>query len=159
MVVSQMDAAAELERDRVSNHQIQPEYGDEQADAGRDGWARLARPSSQARPGTGEYPFSLLSWPRAGLATLPGWSILCYMWWPYIIASTQKTKNKKRPEDTSSLFLWLHQLTIASEPARTRLLWAILSLSFPSCSGIPLCRSPSPNFVCSGPFRHETFRS
>ena len=32
-----MDAAAELGRDPVSKHQIQPEYGDEQADAGRDG--------------------------------------------------------------------------------------------------------------------------
>ena len=32
-----MDAAAELERNPVSKHQIQPEYGDEQADAGRDG--------------------------------------------------------------------------------------------------------------------------
>ena len=30
-----MDAAAELERNPVSKHQIQPEYGDEQADAGR----------------------------------------------------------------------------------------------------------------------------
>ena len=32
-----MDAAAELGRNPVSEHQIQPEYGDEQADAGRDG--------------------------------------------------------------------------------------------------------------------------
>ena len=32
-----MDAAAELGRNLVSKHQIQPEYGDEQADAGRDG--------------------------------------------------------------------------------------------------------------------------
>ena len=31
-----MDAAAELERNPVSKHQIQPEYGDEQADTGRD---------------------------------------------------------------------------------------------------------------------------
>ena len=31
-----MDAAAELGRNLVSKHQIQPEYGDEQADAGRD---------------------------------------------------------------------------------------------------------------------------
>ena len=53
-------------------------------DAGRDGWTRLARPNSQARTGTGEYSFSLFSWPRAGLATLPGWSIPCYTWWPYI---------------------------------------------------------------------------
>ena len=33
-----MDAAAELGRNPVSkHHQIQPEYGDEQADAGWDG--------------------------------------------------------------------------------------------------------------------------
>ena len=32
-----MDAAAELGRNPVREHQIQPEYGDEQADAGRDG--------------------------------------------------------------------------------------------------------------------------
>ena len=37
MAVSKMDAAAELERNPVSKHQIQPEYGDEQADAGRGG--------------------------------------------------------------------------------------------------------------------------
>ena len=29
-----MDAAAELERNSVSKHQVRPEYGDEQADAG-----------------------------------------------------------------------------------------------------------------------------
>ena len=54
-----MDTAAELGRNPVSKHQIQPEYGDEQLDAGRD--ARLARPNSQARTGTGEYSFSLFS--------------------------------------------------------------------------------------------------
>ena len=32
-----MDAAAELGRNPVSKHQIQAEYRDEQADAGRDG--------------------------------------------------------------------------------------------------------------------------
>ena len=37
MAVSYMDAAAGLGRNPVSKHQIQPEYGDEQADAGRDG--------------------------------------------------------------------------------------------------------------------------
>ena len=52
-----MVAAAELGRNPASTHQIQPEYGDEQADAGRDGWTRLARPNSQARTGTGEYYF------------------------------------------------------------------------------------------------------
>ena len=64
--------AAELGRNPVSKHQIHPEYGDEQADAGRDGGTRLARPNSQARTGTGEWVFSLFSRPRAGLATLPG---------------------------------------------------------------------------------------
>ena len=33
----QMDAAAELGSNPLSKHQIQPGYGDEQADAGRDG--------------------------------------------------------------------------------------------------------------------------
>ena len=32
-----MDGASELGRNTVSKHQIQPEYGDEQADVGRDG--------------------------------------------------------------------------------------------------------------------------
>ena len=38
-----MDAAAELGRNPVSKHHIQPEYGDEQADAGRDCRNRLSR--------------------------------------------------------------------------------------------------------------------
>ena len=41
-----MDAVAELGRNPVSKHQIQPGYGDEQADAGRDCRTRLARPNS-----------------------------------------------------------------------------------------------------------------
>ena len=61
MAVSYMDAAAELGRNPVSKHQIQPEYGGEQADAGRDYRTRLARPNSQARTGTGEYSFSLFN--------------------------------------------------------------------------------------------------
>ena len=51
----EMDAAAELGRNSVSKHQIQPELGDEQADAGRDCQTRLARLNSQARTGTGKY--------------------------------------------------------------------------------------------------------
>ena len=50
-----MDAAVELGRNPVSKHQIQPEYGDEQADARRDCRTRLARPNSKARTRTGEY--------------------------------------------------------------------------------------------------------
>ena len=48
-------------RNPVSKHQIQSEYGDEQADAGRDGRTRLTSPNSQARTGTGDYLFSLFS--------------------------------------------------------------------------------------------------
>ena len=50
-----MDAAAELGRNPVSKHQIQPDYRDEQADAGQDCRTRLARPNSQARTRTGKY--------------------------------------------------------------------------------------------------------
>ena len=56
-----MDAAAELGRNPVSKHQIQPEYGDEQADAGRACRTRLARPNSQARTRAGKYLFFLFS--------------------------------------------------------------------------------------------------
>ena len=59
--VFEMDAAAELGRNPTSKHQIQPEYEDEQADAGRDWRTRLATPNSQARTGTGKYSFSLFS--------------------------------------------------------------------------------------------------
>ena len=52
-----IDAAAELGRNPVSKHQIQPEYGDEQADAAREWRNRLARSHSQARTRTGEYYF------------------------------------------------------------------------------------------------------
>ena len=43
-----MGAAAELGRNPAIKHHIQPEYGDEEADAGRDCRTRLARPNSQA---------------------------------------------------------------------------------------------------------------
>ena len=38
-----MDTAAELGRNPVSKHQIQPEYGDEQADAGQDSAEPVSR--------------------------------------------------------------------------------------------------------------------
>ena len=58
-----MDATttAEIGRNPVSKHYIQPEYGDEQADAGRDGRTRLARPNSQAGTRTGKFSFFLFS--------------------------------------------------------------------------------------------------
>ena len=68
----QMDAAAELGRNPVSKHQIQPEYGDEQADAGRDCRTRLARPISQARTRTGIYSFSLVQLTTCRIGNLTG---------------------------------------------------------------------------------------
>ena len=57
-----MDVGAEIGRNPViSKHQIQPEYGDEQADAGRDDQTCLARRDSQVRTKTGKYSFSLFS--------------------------------------------------------------------------------------------------
>ena len=56
-----MDAAAEIGRNLICKHQIQPEYGDEQADAGRSCRTGLARPNSQARTRTGKYSFSPFS--------------------------------------------------------------------------------------------------
>ena len=53
-----MNAAAELGRIPVSKHQIQPEYGGEQANAGRDCRTRLLRLNSQAQTWTGKYSFS-----------------------------------------------------------------------------------------------------
>ena len=47
-LVEKIDAAAEIGRHPVNKHQIQPEYGDEQADAGWNCRTRLARPDSQA---------------------------------------------------------------------------------------------------------------
>ena len=52
-----MDAATELGRNPVSKHQIQPEYGDEQADAGRDCRNRLARPNLRHERGQGNIHF------------------------------------------------------------------------------------------------------
>ena len=56
-----MDVDAEIGRNPVSKHQILPEYGDEQADAGRDCRTHLARPNSQARTRTGKKKISLFS--------------------------------------------------------------------------------------------------
>ena len=78
-----MDAAGG--RHPVSKHQIQVEYGDEQADAGRDCRTRLTRPDSQARTETEKYVFSLFScdhkqdWQPYSVD-----SYSCYMLWPYI---------------------------------------------------------------------------
>ena len=79
-----MDAAAELGKNPVSKHQIQPEYGDEQDDAGRDCQTRLARPNYQARTNADReiflFPVQLTTC-RTG--NLPGCSILLLYVRPY----------------------------------------------------------------------------
>ena len=77
VINEKMNAAAELGRSSVCKRQIQPEYGDEQVDAGRDCRTRLARPNSQARTRTGRYSFFLFSLPRAGLYPVDPYS--CYV--------------------------------------------------------------------------------
>ena len=48
---------------------------------------------------------------------------------------------------------------MASEAARARLLWPILSLVLPVTFGhTTACRSPAPDLLCGDLFRHETFR-
>ena len=59
-------------RNPAKKHRIQPECNIECADAGRGGRTRLAGLSSQAQIITGKCSFALFSWPRVGLATIPG---------------------------------------------------------------------------------------
>ena len=49
-----MDAAAEIRRNPKVSTRFSLSMENEQADAGRDGQTRLARPNSQARTGTGK---------------------------------------------------------------------------------------------------------
>ena len=83
-----MNAAAKIGRNPVSKHKIQPKYGE------WVGWRETERPNPSRNiklsgvNGDRSYPFSsLFSWPRVGLATLPGRPILYYMWCPLYIPS------------------------------------------------------------------------
>ena len=73
-------AAAELGKNPVSKHQIQPEYGDEQADAERDCRTRLERPNSQARKRTGKYVFPCSADHVQGWQPYPVDPYSCYMY-------------------------------------------------------------------------------
>ena len=93
-----MDAAAEIGRNPVSKHQIQPKYGDEQADAGRDCRTRLARPDSQARTWTRKHSFSCSADHMQDWQPYPVDPYLCYMCDPtYIHMYHASTVNS---EDT-----------------------------------------------------------
>ena len=71
-----MDTAAEIAKNLASNTRFTLSM--EMSRVTRDGTAesRIARPSSQARTGTGKCSFSPFCWPRAGLATLPASPLL-----------------------------------------------------------------------------------
>ena len=68
-----MDAAAELGRNPVSKHQIQPEHGDEQADAGRDCRTHLVRPNPQARTRTEQYSYFPVQLNTSRIGNLTRW--------------------------------------------------------------------------------------
>ena len=72
--------AAEIGRNPVSKHQIQPEYGDEQADAGRDCRTCLARPNSQAQRGQENIIFSCSADHEQDWQPYPVDPYSCYMW-------------------------------------------------------------------------------
>ena len=60
--LNKMGATAEIERNPVSiSTRFRLSVEKKQADGGRDGRTRLARPNSQARTRTGKFSFSLLS--------------------------------------------------------------------------------------------------
>ena len=71
-----MDVAAEIERNPVCQHQIQPEYGDEQAET-RDGIVKLVSRDRivKRKRGQGSVNFPIqLTTGRIG-NYLPGWSL------------------------------------------------------------------------------------
>ena len=75
-----MDAAAEIGRNPVSKHQIQPEYEDDQADAGRDCQTRLATPNSGANADREILTFRVqLITGRIGNNDMDSLVIVCYM--------------------------------------------------------------------------------
>ena len=72
-----MDAAAEIGRNPVRKHQIQPEYGDEQADAERDCRTRLAKAKFSGANGDREILFFPVQLTTSRFGNLsPGRSLL-----------------------------------------------------------------------------------
>ena len=74
-----MDAAAELGQNSVSKRRIQSEYGDEQADAGRDYRIRLARPNLRCEKGQENIIFSCLADHEQHWQPYPVDPFSCYM--------------------------------------------------------------------------------
>ena len=72
MIYKYIDAAAELGRDPLSKHQIQPGYGDEQTDAGRDRDPSRETKFSGASGDREVFIFPVQLTTSRILATLPG---------------------------------------------------------------------------------------
>ena len=66
-----MDAAAELGRNPVSKHRIQPEYEDGQADAGPDCRTRLTGPKFSGANGDGGIFIFPIQLPTSRIGNLP----------------------------------------------------------------------------------------
>ena len=79
-----MDAAAELGRNSVSKHQIQPEYGDEQAGAGRDCRTVTRDQILRRKRGQGHIPFPCSADYEQDWQPYPVDPILLLYVWPYI---------------------------------------------------------------------------
>ena len=83
-----MDAVAELGRNSVSKHQIQPEYGYEQADAGQDYRIRLARPNKFSSANNADREISIfpvqLTTSRIGNLTRSVDPYSCYLLYTYV---------------------------------------------------------------------------
>ena len=75
-----MNAAAELGKNPISKYQIQLEYRDEWADAGRNCRTRLARPNFQARTGTRKYQFSLFELTTSRIGNLTRLILILAIW-------------------------------------------------------------------------------
>ena len=103
-----MDAAAELGRNPVSKHQIQPEYGDEQTDVGRDCRTRLARPNSQARTNADRgifiFPVQLTTCRTGNLTRLIHTLAICVTIHTYIDTFDRFTIMERLSEDA---VLWV----------------------------------------------------
>ena len=81
-----MDAAAELGRNSESKHQIQPEYGDEQADAGRD--CRTKFSGAKAYREIFNFPVHLTTCRIGNLTRLIHTLAICVTIYKYILQCT-----------------------------------------------------------------------
>ena len=90
-----MDAAAELGRNPLSKHQIQPEYGDEQADAGRDCRTRIKFSGAKGDRGIFIFPVQLTTSRIDNLTRLILTLAICVTI-PYINRHTGTPKHKQK---------------------------------------------------------------